>query len=65
MGSNHSRRLAVLEATLADAPCATCQTWPPLVVHLGSAPAPPVVCPVCGREASQVVCIVSRDDGPQ
>jgi hypothetical protein len=62
---SRDRRLARLEATLAHAPCPTCRTWAALVVHVAAGPPPPAVCPACGRHASQVVCIVSRDDGPQ
>ncbi len=63
--STLARRLARLETLRADAPCMTCQTWPALVVHVAAGPPPPAVCPACGRHASQVVWIVSRDDGPQ
>jgi hypothetical protein len=63
--SDHRRRLARLETMRAHAPCAMCQAWPALVVHLGDDPRPPTRCPRCGRRATQVVWIVSRDDGPQ
>lgn len=65
MNGQHSR-LDRLEATLQSAPCATCAAWPALVVQTDDAePDHPTTCPQCGRAASQVVRITSRDDGPQ
>lgn len=65
MMSAYARRIMALEARYRAAGCATCQALPALVVVIDPAPAPPAVCPVCGRVASQIVRIGVRKDGPQ
>jgi hypothetical protein len=60
--SQHRRRLTRLETLRAHAPCATCRTWPALVVHLGIDPVPPAVCPVCGRSVNRVYVLVIAED---
>lgn len=59
------RRIAAIEAQLHNQGCTQCRDWPALVIEIDPEPAHPATCPVCGREASQIVRIVRREDGPQ
>lgn len=59
------RRIRALEDQYRTAGCATCRDWPAVVIEIDPEPAHPATCPVCGREASQIVRIVRREDGPQ
>jgi hypothetical protein len=64
--STNLRRLERLEMQYATAGCPTCHDWPALVIQTNDAePDHPTTCPACGRQASHVVCIVSRNDGPR
>lgn len=59
------KRIRALEAQVRAIGCATCRDWPTLVVAIEPEAAHPGQCPACGRDATHVIRIVQRDDGPQ
>lgn len=65
MSGNLARRLAAVEALVNFQGCITCRDWPALVIQIGAEEHRPAQCPTCGRDATHVIRIVQRDDGPQ